>query len=713
MNSRQIHSTFPDPISRLTGICPKLFLGLVLSTCCATAVAAQREDSLVVSRRVVAATSLAAKEYAAGVAPRGGQVTAPQEVEEAGQFLDAALLDVAALPAAARVAADTGLRALHALMDRHAPPDSVAARAAILVQRIGAAVGGVLEPFPKRPPSLARGEAVYRQQCIQCHGPAGGGDGPKAKHLKGPPPADLADQAALSGVSPLDMYRKTAIGVAGTGMPEYAEALSAEDRWAVTAYIVTLRADERMVREGEGWYAAQCASCHGAGGRGDGPLARSLSVSPPALADLAVQARLSDDDLLQLTLRGRPGTPMPGFARVLDPAAAHAIVAFLRVLPLQERQQSQPSPTAGVFASARTLIDSAVALRSDKVALDAYLSFEQVETDVRARNPALAGELEDGFAALRARAAAHAAPEELMAIRARLLSGLERAERLIVDRNSGVNLFTQSFVLLLREGFEAILIVAALMTFLTRAGATARRRDVAKGAWAAVAASLVTAAAIEMLFEVTPGQREALEGVTMLLATGVLFYVSYWLLSKIEVAKWNAFVKGRMEDALSAGSSFALASVAFLAVYREGFETILFYKALLTSAGAAQGGGGGASAVAAGIAAGAVGLLVVYLAINRFGVRIPLRPFFAVTSAMLYYMAFVFAGKGIADLQEAGLVRTTVLDWAPRIPVLGIYPTAESLALQGVLVALLLFAIGWLQRRRLVTGEERRRPSFP
>src|SRR5437773_4133443 len=75
----------------------------------------------------------------------------------------------------------------------------------------------------------------------------------------------------------------------------------------------------------------------------------------------------------------------------------------------------------------------------------------------------------------------------------------------------------------------------------------------------------------------------------MLLATAVLFYVSYWLLSKIEVAKWNAFVKGRMEEALSTGSGFALASVAFLAVYREGFETILFYKALLTSAGSAAG----------------------------------------------------------------------------------------------------------------------------
>src|SRR2546430_14236135 len=83
---------------------------------------------------------------------------------------------------------------------------------------------------------------------------------------------------------------------------------------------------------------------------------------------------------------------------------------------------------------------------------------------------------------------------------------------------------------------------------------------------------------VELLFEITTSQREALEGVTMLLATAVLFYVSYWLLSKIEVAKWNAFVKGRMEEALSTGSGFALASVAFLAVYREGFETILFYK---------------------------------------------------------------------------------------------------------------------------------------
>jgi high-affinity iron transporter len=145
--------------------------------------------------------------------------------------------------------------------------------------------------------------------------------------------------------------------------------------------------------------------------------------------------------------------------------------------------------------------------------------------------------------------------------------------------------------------------------------------------------------------------------------------------------------------------------VAFLAVYREGFETILFYKALLTSAG-----GVGTAAVAAGMALGTVALVGVYLAINRFGVKIPMRPFFALTSAMLYYMAFVFAGKGIAAFQEGGMIGTTVLEWAPRIPMFGIYPTVESLVLQGVLVVLLVFAVVWLQRHRFFGVQERSAP---
>ena len=532
------------------------------------------------ARRVVAAAALAAKEYSPGL---------PQEVAEAKLFIQQARFDLPSLPAAVRSAADSGLTRLAGLLDRLAPPDSVARAAGTLIRRIGTD-----EPLPSRPPSLARGVAVYRERCAACHGESGRGDGPKAAHLKGPPPANLADPAVMRGSSLLEIYRKIAIGVPGTAMPEFAEDVSEEDRWAVAAYVATL--------------------------------------------------------------------------------------------------QYGGSATAAAFAAVRRQIDSAITARSEQMAFGAYLTFEQVETDVRARNAALAGELEAAFDALRTHVR-RGDPQDLAAIRQRLLGGLERAERVIVDRPSTMSLFVSSFILLVREGFEAILIVAALMTFLARAGAPEQRRHVARGAWVAVGASLLTWVLIELLFQVTPGQRGAIEGFTMLVAAAVLFYVSYWLLSKIEAAKWTAFVKDKMESALSSGSGAALSAVAFLAVYREGFETILFYKALFSS-----GGSGGTVPVLAGIAAGGVGLVAVYVAINQLGLRVAMKPFFAVTGVMLYYMAFVFAGKGVAELQEGGVVGLTVVEGVPRIPVLGVYPTVESLALQGLLLILAIVALAWAMK---------------
>jgi high-affinity iron transporter len=547
------------------------------------------------ARRVVAAASLAAKEYALGVTPKGGQIVLPEEVDEAKLFIQQAQFDVATLPSAARVPAGHALTRIAEMLDRLAPPDSVALVIDTLVGRITAAAGGpkVIEQLPARPPSLERGAVVYRERCAACHGESGRGDGPKAKTLKGPPPADFTDPAVMGGTTMLEIFRRVAIGVPGTAMPEFGEDLSLEDRWAVAAYVAAI--------------------------------------------------------------------------------------------------QYGGSATAATFAAVRRQVDSALALRSDKIAFDAYLTFEQVETEVRAKNGGVASELETTFAWLRTRVA-HADEAERHAIRERLLAGLERAERVVADRPSSMSLFVTSFFLLVREGFEAILIVAALMTFLAKAGASERRRDVARGAWLAVAASLLTWALVELLFQVTPGQRDAIEGGTMLLAAAVLFYVSYWLLSKIEAAKWTAFVRGKMQSALSSGSGVALSAVAFLAVYREGFETILFYKALFTSAGAST------VPVLAGIAAGSVGLVVVYMVINQLGLRVAMKPFFAVTGVMLYYMAFVFAGKGIAELQEGRILPLTVIEGAPRIPVLGIYPTLESLAVQGLLLALAILAAFWAMR---------------
>jgi high-affinity iron transporter len=549
---------------------------------------------------VVAATSLAAKEYALGVPEGGGRVTQLEEVEEASLFIRNARAEVPQLPVAVRAAADSQLAAIAALIGTLAPPAEVERRADALTRAVAAAVGGAVDPTPRRRPSVSRGRAVYNERCQPCHGDRGAGDGPQASHIVGPRPADLGDPAVIGDATLTDVYRRVSIGIPGTAMPSFEGELSEEDRWAVANFVLTL--------------------------------------------------------------------------------------------------QFRGSAIAATFAAVRRQVDSAVAHRSEREAFEAYLTFEQVEADLRVRDGTLARALEAEFATLRVRVN-DAEEAALDSLRGRLFAGLERAERLISDRPSSAGLFAQSFLLLLREGFEAILILGALLTFLAKAGADERRRDVTGGAIWAVVASVATWVLVEWVIEISTAQREALEGITMLLATVVLFAVSYWLLSKIDVSRWTAFMKERLAGALAGGSGFALASVAFLAVYREGLETILFYQALLASAD------GRIVPIAAGMVAGSAALVLLYVAIHRFGLRIPLRPFFAVTSAVLYYMAFVFAGKGIAELQEAGWIGISPVAWAPRVPALGIYPTVQSLVLQGVLFAAAVVAVVWTVRRPVPAGE--------
>jgi high-affinity iron transporter len=256
---------------------------------------------------------------------------------------------------------------------------------------------------------------------------------------------------------------------------------------------------------------------------------------------------------------------------------------------------------------------------------------------------------------------------------------------------------------MLREGFEAILVVGAIMAVLVKAGAKERQRHVRIGVVLAVVASLITAALMELIFSVTPTQREALEGGIMIVAAAVLFYASYWLISKVEIAAWTRFVKGQIQRAVASGSGAAMASVAFLAVYREGFETVLFYKALYVT-----GAGGGAAPITAGIVAGLAALVVVFIAIERFGLKIPMRPFFAVTGATLAFMAFVFAGDGVKELQEGSYLPSTLLSWAPRSDFLGIYPTLESLGVQALILLALIFGLIWtfvVMPRRMNSGK--------
>lgn len=623
-----------------------------------------QDDQAPTVRRIAATAALAAQEYGIGVS--GGKIVAAGEVEEARLFLTEARRTAGLLPLDASRGATADIDRLIALVDRTASPDSVAHFARLLGQTLATRFSVSLDDIPAITPTLARGAEVYQTECASCHGLIGRGDGLAGVGLS-PVPADLTDYRGLADRNPLDFYRRVTIGVAGTAMPAYESRLSAEDRWAVAVYASTLR------------------------------LPAAQGEVPPGLREFATSARMSDVALAGALLPG--ADPLSPEARV----RVAAIRTFGTAAPLSEA-------SGLIFTLVRSRLDSALAqaaagqaTQASTTAFDAYMAFEQVERTVRAKNPALANGLEAGFAALRTRAAGGATLEELQAIRNSLLADLENAERTITDRLSPFNLFLQSFVLLLREGLEAILVVGALMTFLVKTGAGHRRRDLHVGVGAAIGASLLTALLLETILNVSQARQEALEGGVMLVATAMLFYVSYWLLSKMEVAKWNRFVKGKVQEAVSSGSALALASVAFLAVYREGFETVLFYKALFLASS------GSVLPVFLGMVAGGLCLALVYLLINRFGVKIPLKPFFGFTSAFLYYMAFVFAGKGVAELQEGGLIGTTVLSWAPRVPALGVYPTAESLALQALLLLLLAAGLVWtflIEPRRLRTSSE-------
>ncbi len=623
-------------------------LPFILAVADTTPPPATQADPAPLVRRIAATATLAAQEYRIGVVD--GRVVAQAEVEEAHLFLEEARRAAAALPADAARSTTASLDTLLGLVAAIAPPDSVSARSGALAAGLAQRFGVVLDQLPRATPFLARGAEVYQASCAGCHGVSGGGDGAGGKGLE-PAPTPLARWELLRDQSPLDYYRRVSIGVVGTAMPAFEDRLSPEDRWAVALYASLLR------------------------------LPAPAGDAPPALRAFATTGRMSDLQLLAAL-----GAPADGSAGGLARVAA--------VRGVQET--SDQAATAEIFARTRAQVDSTVALAgagnpaASGTALDAYMTFEQVERSVRATDPGLAAELEADFALLRT-GAAGTDPAALAEVRDRLHAGLDRAEGGLGGRLGPVNLFVQSFVILLREGLEAILIVGALLTFLVKMGAGDRRRDVHLGVAAAVVASLLTAVALETVFHLSPAHQEALEGGTMLVATLVLFYVSYWLLSKMEVVKWNHFVKSRVHRAVTSGSALALASAAFLAVYREGFETVLFYKALFLA------GDGSASLVpvTAGVAVGAAVLTAVYLAIHRFGVRLPLKPFFGVTSAFLYYMAFVFAGQGVAELQEGGLLPATPLAWAPRVPALGIYPTLESLAAQGVLLILLLAALVW------------------
>ena len=627
------------------------------------------------AKRLAGIVTVAVEEYRLGVSASGG-VLSQMELDEARAFLSDARGVAARLdgPDAARIRVLVDSLADAAV--RRVAPATVDS----LYQRFALALGpDAALDLPTRPIDLARGGTLYRQHCASCHGATGKGDGPDAAGLNPAPPA-LAD-TAMRGVAPALMYRVVSVGVQGTSMAAWASVLSPDERWDVVQYANTLRANSGAAERGAALLATTCARC---------------ASEPDSLADFAWLADRTDHDVAA--------------ALPVEPRIAYDVVAWLRSeagrrVPNADRALDARAVSRAVIAQLDTALSAATSGRRDEAndrAFDAYVTFEPLENRVRARNPGLVARIEREFLAFRG-AVQTGDDRAAFAALERIRVGIGGVTDIAGAPVQGWAAFVQSLVIILREGLEAILIIGAVLALLARTGHGGRTREVWIGVGLAVVASIATAIVLQTTLAALPASREVIEGITMLVAVAVLFSASYWVLSKVESQRWQAYVRDRVGTAVSRGGTFALAGVAFLVVYREGAETVLFYQALMTAGGTAI-----ISHVAGGFIAGALVLAAVLYSFRTLGRRVPLAAFFATTGALLYVMAFAFLGNGLRELQEGGVLPITPVR-APALDVLGVYPTAETLGAQAVLLVLLGIAC-WISfaAPRLATARARR-----
>ncbi len=586
-----------------------------------------------------------------------GRIVSQLEYDEMLEFSGSVAERLAALPERPeRPALVAGARALQAAIVARAPPPEIERRARALAAQLLAAYPVPLAPA--QAPDLARGEALYAQHCASCHGADGSARTPAAAGMD-PPPIAFTDRARAGQRSLFALYQVIGQGLEGTAMQSFAH-LPEADRWALAFHA--------------GRFAYPAAGAE-AGAR--------LWRDDPAL-----RARIPD---LQVLVALTPAA----LAGQIGEARAGAIAAYLRAHPDVVTQRAG----TGSLATARDLLrQSLAAYRSGEneqaaeLALAAYLDgFEPVEALLGARDGDLVAEVEREMGGLRA-AIGRGAPAADVAGRIERLQTLFGAAEtaLAPEAASSASTFLGAFAILLREGLEALLIVVAMITFLIKAERRELLRYVHGGWIAALAGGVATWWVASHAVAISGADRELTEGFGSLLAAAILLFVGIWMHGKAQAGAWQLYVKEKLDRALSRGSAWLLFGLSFIAVYREVFETIIFYAAL-----GAQGEG---AAMAGGIAAAAALLALIAWAMLRFGRRLPIAKFFQYSAVLIAVLAVVLAGKGVAALQEAGLIGVTPLAGLPRSPMLGLYPTAETLIAQAAMA--LLLAAGFLRSRR-------------
>ena len=505
-----------------------------------------------------------------------------------------------------------------------------------------------IELTPRAAPDLARGKALYTTHCGACHGAEGRGDGPAGVGVE-PAPINFHDETRARERSLFGLFNTITLGVDGTPMTSFAH-LPDGDRWALAWYVGGLFASEAMLVEGQAAWKNAPVNLETAATR--------------APAELAAQR--PDGEALMAWLRHNPQVL---FADRPDPLS-FAEQAIRESVALYQAGKTRDAADRAVTAYLEGFELAEAALSN--VSPDAMRGIEQAMMSYR---KSLLSELPAAQVSAEAEA---------------LLVMLADARQMLSGESLSPSVaFTSSLIILLREGLEAILVLAAMVAFLVKTGRPDALRYVHLGWASALALGFATWGVSSHLIAISGATRELTEGFTALFAAVVLFYVGFWMHRNASARAWSQYLQGQMQNALSQQQLWLLTLVSFLAVYREVFETVLFYQALWVQAPAA-----GSHIVGGALLAAAL-LAAVWWGINRFGMRLPLSQFFRVSAVLMIVLAIIFVGKGVAALQEAGRLPLDAVRF-PRIELLGVFPTLQGLAAQALV---LVVALVMLMRR--------------
>jgi|CXWL01.1.fsa_nt_gi high-affinity iron transporter len=493
------------------------------------------------------------------------------------------------------------------------------------------AVHARLERRPSRSPDLASGQRLWAVNCAVCHGAQGNGQTSFTETLK-PPPTDFTDAQVLSGLSPFRAYNALSSGIPGTAMPAF-PTLSEQERWDLAFYLF-------------GFSRLPCAA-------------------PPPAVPLETLATRSDDELTE--------------------AYGAAATNCLRLAPPVETTESVLAAAIARVEKARELARTSGPAAARAALVDAYLQeFEPLEPLLKSRAPDVVAAVERDFLAARA---ATGDPRQLDAAVTSLVGHLHRLEGKEAPQADFWSVFLSALLILIREGFEAAVVVGALLAMLKKVGATAQARTVHFG-W--VSALIAGAAGFALGHRALSGaNRESLETMVGFFAVAMLVYAALWLNARSHISQYMGELREKMKGALGTGSTWGLFAIAFTAVARETFETALFLQGLATDS---------MSGAIYGAVSGLVLLAVLLAFIRRVGFVLPMKTLFNASTVLLVLTAAMILGKSMHGLLELGYLESAPVPFF-SIPALGIFADLWSLIPQAVLVLVLVPSAWWSWRR--------------